>query len=486
MAHAGGAHGGDAWVPGLGRLIAEEPEPRDLPAAIGPLAQLGVDVAAVQAEADRYLGLAEVDWHADDWRRSHPEFPGQYAAAAYIYTHEGLGVYRVLGEAMHDGARGAGPGGASPMMRACLPFIKLLDAGLVEAAIVWGFFVGQTLRGVKYAFPRPTAADHDPERHFPAGREFHWFEFNSSATNPQVMYRPYFCGRRGPRTIFYIQSCEGVSVKKFSAIPDEEEVLFRPLARFRVTGCTKQLTEGDLRDDVHPDNGFPDNVQLQQLSTFDPMAVLRARAAQFRMVRSLGDRRRGLKRERERRGEIEVLNAQLHQEIERLRAQVDAAVAAADRERLRVARLERELAAARLERQGGGGRRSALGGGVIPGSAIAAAAQHRAGAVLRGRVLAFGRNEYGALGDGSTTHRRSPVEIASLGGDNAQVAAGQCHSLILKTDGRVLAFGDNGSGQLGDGSTTHRRSPVEIASLGGDNAQVAAGGYHSLVLRGVS
>ena len=57
-----------------------------------------------------------------------------------------------------------------------------------------------------------TAADHDPERHFPTGREFHWFEFNSSATDPQVMYRPYFCGRRGPRTIFYIQSCEGVSV----------------------------------------------------------------------------------------------------------------------------------------------------------------------------------------------------------------------------------------------------------------------------------
>ena len=60
-------------------------------------------------------------------------------------------------------------------MRACLPLIKLLDVGLVEAAILWGFFVGQTLRGVKYAFPRPTAADHDPERHFPAGREFHFF-----------------------------------------------------------------------------------------------------------------------------------------------------------------------------------------------------------------------------------------------------------------------------------------------------------------------
>ena len=100
-----------------------------------------------------------------------------------------------------------------------------------------------------------------------------------------------------------------------------------------------------------------------------------------------------------------------------------------------------------------------------------------------GRVLAFGSNNRGQLGDGSTTQRHSPVEIASLGGDNAQVAAGASHSLILKADGRVLAFGSNKYGQLGDGSTTERHSPVEIASLGGDNAQVAAGGHHSLILQ---
>eukprot|EP01046_Picozoa_sp_COSAG06_P042740 COSAG06_NODE_5489_length_3446_cov_2.584105_1_plen_858_part_00 len=188
--------------------------------------------------------------------------------------------------------------------------------------------------------------------------------------------------------------------------------------------------------------------------------------------------------ERERREEIEVLNAQLHEENERLRAQVDTAVAAADQERLRVARLERELAAARLERQGGGGRCSGRGEDVVPGSAIEAVAQQRASMVVRGRVLAFGRNDYGQLGDGSTTDRHSHVEIASsLGGDNAQVAAGGNHSLILKTDGRVLAFGRNDCGQLGDGSTTDHHSPVEIASLGGDNAQVVAGNAHSLILK---
>ena len=119
MAQAGGAHGGDVWVPELARLIDEEPEPPDVPTAIGPLAQLGVDVGAVQAAVDRYLGLAEADWHPHDWRRSHPEFPPQYAGVAYAYTHERLGIYRVLGEAMQDAARGAGPGGVSPRMRTC-------------------------------------------------------------------------------------------------------------------------------------------------------------------------------------------------------------------------------------------------------------------------------------------------------------------------------------------------------------------------------
>ena len=70
----------------------------------------------------------------------------------------------------------------------------------------------------------------------------------------------------------------------------------------------------------------------------------------------------------------------------------------------------------------------------------------------------------------------------SLGGDNAQVAAGGAYSLILKADGRVLAFGNNGNGRLGDGSTTERHSPVEIASLGGDNAQVVACGAHSSLI----
>ena len=272
MAHAGGAHGGDAWHPELSRLIDEQPEPPDLAPAIASLADVGVDVVAVQDAVDQYLNLAPANWHADDWRHSHPEFPAKYAGVAHIYTLQRPNVYEALGAAMHGVNRGIGAGGVSPEMRACLPVIKLLDVALVEAAIVWGFFVGQTLRGVKYAYPRPTVAEHNPESHFPKDREFPWYEFNSSSTDHAVMERPWFCGLTGPRTIFTIQSVEGVSVKRFSAMPDEEEVLFRPLARFKVTGCTKMLTAAALAPGAH---GHADTVQLQQLPTFSPQDRLR-------------------------------------------------------------------------------------------------------------------------------------------------------------------------------------------------------------------
>eukprot|EP01050_Picozoa_sp_SAG11_P008655 SAG11_NODE_773_length_7236_cov_4.526412_1_plen_695_part_00 len=106
-----------------------------------------------------------------------------------------------------------------------------------------------------------------------------------------------------------------------------------------------------------------------------------------------------------------------------------------------------------------------------------------------GGVLAFGGNccgcctpSFGQLGDGSTEFRFSPVE-AALGGDNAQVVVGAWHSLVLKADGRVMGFGKNDEGLLGDGTQTDRPSPVEITSLGMDNTQVAANEYHSLVLK---
>jgi len=109
--------------------------------------------------------------------------------------------------------------------------------------------------------------------------------------------------------------------------------------------------------------------------------------------------------------------------------------------------------------------------------AVAAGAMHSLILKTDGSLWAMGLNSSGQLGDGTTTQRNSPVQVFA-GGVQA-VAAGGLHSLILKTDGSLWVMGDNSRGQLGDGTTTQSIAPELIAV----NVQkIAAGQYHSLIV----
>ncbi|MBW7473876.1 fibronectin type III domain-containing protein [Paenibacillus oenotherae] len=99
-----------------------------------------------------------------------------------------------------------------------------------------------------------------------------------------------------------------------------------------------------------------------------------------------------------------------------------------------------------------------------------------------GTVWTWGSNQFGQLGDGTTTSQAFPIQVPELDSIVA-IAAGQAHNLAVKSDGSVWAWGNNGWGQLGDGTTTtNRLSPVRVSGLGSVKA-VAAGAVFSLAVQ---
>ena len=93
-----------------------------------------------------------------------------------------------------------------------------------------------------------------------------------------------------------------------------------------------------------------------------------------------------------------------------------------------------------------------------------------------GTLWTWGDNEFGQLGDNSTAHRSSPVQTVSTGTNWKQVSGGRFAAGAIKTDGTLWTWGSNNFGQLGDNSTTNRSSPVQTVSTGTNWKQVSASG----------
>ena len=104
---------------------------------------------------------------------------------------------------------------------------------------------------------------------------------------------------------------------------------------------------------------------------------------------------------------------------------------------------------------------------------------HNIALAADGSVYAFGRNNYGQLGDNTTTNRATPINVlkgaysgTTYLGDNVNnpiisFAGGYKHNIAIAADGSVYAFGYNGYGQLGDNTTADRATPIQVLGVGG-------------------
>ncbi|MCP8614533.1 RCC1 domain-containing protein, partial [Bifidobacterium asteroides] len=95
-----------------------------------------------------------------------------------------------------------------------------------------------------------------------------------------------------------------------------------------------------------------------------------------------------------------------------------------------------------------------------------------------GNLYTWGENEYGELGDGTTTNRNKPIQVGKPAGASdgftwKQIFLGDWHSAAIGSDGNLYTWGYNSNGQLGDGTTTNRNKPTMVSKPQGAPAGFA-------------
>ena len=99
-----------------------------------------------------------------------------------------------------------------------------------------------------------------------------------------------------------------------------------------------------------------------------------------------------------------------------------------------------------------------------------------------GGAKCWGSNYFRQLGDGTTTQRTSPVNVSGLTSGVSSVVTGTKHTCAITTAGGVKCWGNNGAGQVGDGTTTQRSTPVNVSGLTGGVSAVSVSEVHTCAL----
>jgi len=100
---------------------------------------------------------------------------------------------------------------------------------------------------------------------------------------------------------------------------------------------------------------------------------------------------------------------------------------------------------------------------------------------MEGKLYSWGKNLAGKLGDGTTTDRNAPVEIAaSLNKVWSYASAGDAHAMAITDNGDLYAWGEGADGRLGNGNTIDQSTPVFVGS---GFKEVTCGYAHSIAIK---
>lgn len=115
--------------------------------------------------------------------------------------------------------------------------------------------------------------------------------------------------------------------------------------------------------------------------------------------------------------------------------------------------------------------------------AIAAGKSHTCALTTpSGGVKCWGNNAYGQLGDNTTNIGNSPVDVIGLSSGVADISAGYFHTCAVTTTGGAKCWGANWSGRLGDGTLNISLIPVDVFGLSTGVATIEAGGSHTCAI----